>query len=124
MPKTDIIKLVMMKIHGDNKSDNRYIKLFSRIKYQERNQEIVWSCLHISLTPPEYEHFIDMRKMFKMSVSHIIAFAVLKYLKILIEKHNKTRSEDKNPQIYFSIYIFYTLFLKGVKFYLISDEYP
>jgi hypothetical protein len=124
VPIENIIKLVMTIIHRDNKSDDRYVKLFSRIEYQGRDSEIIWSCMHITLTPQEYEHFIDMRKMFKMSVSHIIAFAVLKYLKILLKKYYKTIFEDKNHQIYFSIYNFYIDFYKGVKSYIISSEMP
>jgi hypothetical protein len=122
--ETDIIKLLMMNSHLDNKKDDRYLKFFSIIKYQERDPEIKWICLHISLTPEEYEHFIDMRKMFKMSVSYIIAFALKKYLNILLKNHPKNKWKDNNPQIYFSIYVFYVDFVHGVKSYVISSELP
>ena len=120
IPETAVIKLLMMNAHLDNKSDDKYLKMFSIIKYQERNPEIKWVCLHISLTDSEYEHFIDMRKMFKMSVSHIIAFALQKYLNTLLEK----KKEDNNPPVYFPFYVFYIDFIHGVKSYVISNEIP
>jgi hypothetical protein len=124
IPETGVIKLLMMNTHLDNKSDNKYLKMFSIIKYQERDPEIKWFCLHISLTPEEYEHFIDMRKMFKKSVSYIIAFAIQKYLNTILKNHPKNKSGDKNPPIYFPFYIFYADFVHGVKSYVISSESP
>jgi hypothetical protein len=39
MPETDIIKLLMMNAHIDNKKDDKYLKLFTIIKYQKRDPE-------------------------------------------------------------------------------------
>jgi hypothetical protein len=124
LPETDVIKLLMMNTHLDNKSDNKYLKMFSIVKYQVRDPEAKWFCMHISLTSFEYEHFIDMRKMFKMSVSHIITFALQKYLNTLLKNQSKNKKGDNNPPIYFPFYIFYVDFVHGVKSYIISSELP
>jgi hypothetical protein len=124
IPETDVIKLLMMYTHRDNKRDDRYFKMFSIIKYQKRDPDIKWFCMHISLTSFEYEHFIDMRKMFKMSVSHIISFALQRYLNIILKKYSVNGKVDNNPSIYFPFYIFYVDFVHGVKSYIISSEKP
>ncbi len=61
-------------------------RAYSGIKYQERDRKESWYRLHISLNEYEYEYCLDMRKFFKMSVSYILAWAVLIYLGTMIKK--------------------------------------
>ena len=75
--RTFIIKLLIQRIMKDNKG---MIKTNSRIKYQERDIKENWSRINIVFNEYEYEYCQDLRKFFKMSVSYIIAYAVLKYL--------------------------------------------
>jgi hypothetical protein len=119
--ETDIIKLLMQRIHEDTK---KYLQFFSIVKYQKRDPENIWSCMHITLTPSEYENFIDMRKFFKKSVSNIIAFAVLKYLKSIIKKHSNIKLEDNNYTFCFPIYVFQVGMYKGVESFIISGKLP
>ena len=67
--RTYLIKLLMGKIKSHNK---QFITLFSIVKYQDRDLKKNWRKFHISLSDSEYEHFIDMRKLFKKSVSRYL----------------------------------------------------
>ncbi len=59
---------------------------WSRIRYQERDDEKNWEGSHLYLTPVEYELFLDLKKVFKMSGSYLIAYAIVKYLNELMLK--------------------------------------
>ena len=59
---------------------------WSRIRYQERDVEKNWEDSHLYLTPVEYELFLDLKKVYKMSGSYLIAFAIAKYLNELLLK--------------------------------------
>ena len=84
--KTKIIKLLMQRVMKDNQ---RLLKTYSRVKYQERDIRENWHRIHIVLNEYEYEYYLDMRKFFKMSVSFILAYAVMRYLDEVL-KGNKS----------------------------------
>lgn len=82
--RTFIIKHLAQRMMSDNR---KMLKTNSRIKYQERDLKENWHRIHILLNEYEYEYFLDMRKFFKMSVSYILAYAVLKYHKELMDRN-------------------------------------
>jgi hypothetical protein len=51
-----------------------------RIRYQRRSKKNVWHHFHVTFTPAEYELFQDLKKVYKMSGSHLVTYAVEKYL--------------------------------------------
>jgi hypothetical protein len=57
------------------------------VQYQKRSSPEMWHPFHIKWKPDEYEYFQDMRKLLKMSVSLILAFAVKKFLKKLLKQN-------------------------------------
>lgn len=59
---------------------------WSRIRYQERDEKKNWENSHLYLTPAEYELFLDLKKVYKMSGSYLIAHAIDKYLSELLRK--------------------------------------
>jgi hypothetical protein len=82
---------------------------WSRIRYQDRYQNIKWHRMHVLLSPAEYELFLDLRKVYKMSVSRIIALEVEKYMDGLVE------GLDNNPDNYrFPCYVFSKFIIDGV----------
>ena len=81
--RTLIIKLLIQRIMKDNQ---RMIKTYSRVKYQERDVKENWSRINIVFNEYEYEYCQDLRKFFKMSVSYILAYAVLRYLDELMKR--------------------------------------
>ena len=93
----------MQKLMSDSQ---KMLKSCSRVKYQERDVKENWHRLHVLMNEYEYEYYFDMRKFFKMSVSFILAYAVVKYLnEIINELLNRSISTDK---YYFRNYIFIT----------------
>ena len=52
----------------------------SRIKYQKKDLPENWHTFHLTLREDEYEYCLDLRKIYKMSLSHVIAYAIKKYL--------------------------------------------
>ena len=113
--RSKIIKLLLMEIKLDK---FKFIKLFSQVTYQDSDVKENWKNFHISLTPSEYEHFIDMRKLFKMSVSKIVAFAVSQYLSKLLSKKNH------RDNCFFPVYCFGVENLYGVDSFVITWELP
>jgi hypothetical protein len=49
------------------------------VRYQEQMGPESWRKLHLQVRMDEYEYLLDLRKLFKMSVSLIVAFALKKY---------------------------------------------
>ncbi len=62
-----------------------YASSLKGVRYQERDGGAVKRRLHVCLRPGEYEMFIDERKVFKLSVSFILAVAVERFLCDLVE---------------------------------------
>ena len=53
---------------------------WTRVRYQPRNQGIEWHTRHVQLGMAEYEYFIDLRKVMKLSVSRLVAEAIMLFL--------------------------------------------
>jgi len=60
-----------------------------RVKYQGRRGKQEWRCVHLSVRPDEYEFFGDMRKVQRLSVSFIVAYAVEHFLNEMLEMMGK-----------------------------------
>jgi len=82
-----IIKYLIQRIMYDNK---RMIKTYARIKYQKRDLKENWRRVNVVFNEYEYEYCQDLRKLFKMSVSLILAYAVSRYLNEIINKEKST----------------------------------
>lgn len=62
---------------------------FTRVRYQERRCKDQWRRMHLSLMCDEYEYCIDLRKVSKMSVSFLVAYAIEQFLDNLLGKYGK-----------------------------------
>ncbi|GAB4219512.1 MAG: hypothetical protein Kow00102_02950 [Spirochaetota bacterium] len=64
------------------------IQYFSQLKYRPRNKS-QWKRLHLVLFQDEYEFFMDVKKLWKMSLARIIAYCLdnvlEEFLKFLVE---------------------------------------
>jgi hypothetical protein len=88
------------------------LKSYSRVKYQNRDEEKNWHRIHIVLNEHEYEYYLDMRKFFKMSVSYILAYSVMRYLdKFMNELINKNITTDN---YYYKNYVFIKETIYGI----------
>lgn len=81
--KTYILSCLMNRLSKDITILERY---WSRIQYQQRSNKKVWRCVHVSIRQDEYEFFIDLRKIYKSSVSFLIAYGIEKYLDEIVRK--------------------------------------
>ena len=103
-----IIKLLMQRIMDDNQ---RLLKSYSRVKYQGRDVKENWNRLHVVLNEYEYEYFLDMRKFFKMSVSFILSYAVMRYLNEIVHKLISGKNSDN---YFYRNYIFIKETVDGI----------
>ncbi len=113
-----IIKQCLKELEKNSLSK---IKLYSTVKYQSSDIQVNWSKFHLVLTPEEYEFFIDMRNFFKMSLSLLIAFSILKYEDLII---NRFENGDFTDKYLFPVYQFSYEVISGVKCFLISWGKP
>lgn len=84
-PKCSIVSLLMLLLARER---NLSPVMWERVQYQKRDNSEESHCLHVSLKPGEYEMFLDMRKIFKKSVSLLLAHAIDEYLDDIINSIN------------------------------------
>jgi len=79
-------ELIIILLNNVMDNTNKPYFLGKMVKYQKRRSHNEWHRFHIDLRPDEYEFFLDLRKLLKMSVSLILAYAVEKYLQLILRK--------------------------------------
>lgn len=84
--RSELIMLLCKKIMDDVSRPSRF---GAPVQYQERSDKESWKSFHLVLREDDYEYLLDLRKLLKLSVSRILAFAVKKYLR-KIQKRNIT----------------------------------
>ncbi|MBN1497723.1 MAG: hypothetical protein JXA07_13190 [Spirochaetes bacterium] len=86
---TSLLKCVMNDIPDST-------RIGKMVKYQERRSSADWHVFHLSLREDEYEYFLDLRKLFKMSLSLILVYSVKKYLSKMMKKNSTDNYSYKN----------------------------
>ncbi|HOT43857.1 MAG TPA: hypothetical protein PLM53_05345 [Spirochaetota bacterium] len=114
--KNQIISSLMRRIGDDH---DAMIATWTRIRYQKRGNKEDWRQLHLTLRPDEYEFFLDLRKVFKFSVSCLVAYAVEKYLDEILKKLYKG---DDNYR--YKNYMFQRIIVDGVVCWMLSWGIP
>ena len=91
------------------------------IQYQRLPEDSQWHIFHIRLTIEEYEHYVDMRKFFKKSVSYLVAYAVETYGSLLFNTLSpRSQTGEKRDKDIFSHYSFSRELRFGVEVFVIS----
>ena len=85
--RSGLIVDVMKKALGDYR---RLINPGSGVRYQERAPKGAWKRMHVTILYRDYEYFLDSRKLFKRSVSFLIAYAIRKYLAEVCDNSEST----------------------------------
>lgn len=93
--KTSRTALISSLLNHHSRINRRCLELWKSVKYQERMDKSKWRRFHICVRGDEYEFFIDLRKVMKMSVSFLIAYAIDEYLDELFSSTDN--STDNYP---------------------------
>jgi hypothetical protein len=81
--RSDVIVALIKRIMDDVSNSVRFGRL---VRYQERSSPDAWHTVHVRLRMDDYEYFLDLRRLLKMSVSLILVYAVRKFLNEIMEK--------------------------------------
>lgn len=84
----------VLKEHASLVRDNRCVE------YQPGSPKQDWRRMHVTLEGRDHEYFLDMRKLFKRSVSLLVAYGVEKYLDTVLRNlmdNDYNESADNYP---------------------------
>jgi len=81
MSRTRIVRSLLTRFSATH---SRMINAWSQVRYQECSRNVKWHRLHVSYLSNQYEYVIDLRKVCKLSVSRIVAYAVVNLLDDLL----------------------------------------
>ncbi|MBN1496132.1 MAG: hypothetical protein JXA07_05145 [Spirochaetes bacterium] len=110
--RTDVIRILLKRFLDDR---NKVRICESPVKYQPRDDNVDWSTFHLCLRQDEYELYLDLKKVYKMSVSFIVAYAVKKYLFKIIQLLENATDETITDNYLFHNYLFCFQETNGVK---------
>jgi hypothetical protein len=91
--RTDMINHLIKRVMDDVPDP---VRLGTMVRYQARRASADWHVFHLRLREDDYEYFLDLRKLLKMSVSCILAYAVKKFLKCPYKKINTDNYTFRN----------------------------
>lgn len=81
--RNELIVLLLKRIMDEARHSVRTGRL---VRYQKRRPRAEWHRIHARFEADEYEFFLDLRKLLKMSLSHILADAVEKYIDAITDE--------------------------------------
>lgn len=106
-----IIRLLMGKLLED---ERKFSRAWTRIKYQKRDLPENWTTYHVILREDEYEYSQDLRKVYKMTFSYLIAYAVDKFLDIILKKFTSKKYSDNTDNYLYKNYSISYAMIEGV----------
>ncbi len=112
--RSDIIVLLLKKVMDNIKNPDGLGRM---VQYQKKSRPEEWRTFHVSLRMDDYEYFLDLRKLLKMSVSLILAYAVKRYLKQLMKKIDTDNYQYKH-------YILAKIVIDGIICWKLIWGYP
>ncbi len=110
--KNDLIKKLIVKFLSQNISNFPDQK---RIEYQKRKSGEIWKPVHIWLSPEFYDKCQDLRRFHKLSISHILAKAIILYLHEILKGDFDT---------YYHNYLFIGFIHNNCPVFIITWDYP
>jgi hypothetical protein len=90
---SEMIAILIKKVMHDISNPGRMGKL---VQYQERRRQNEWHTFHLCVREDDYEYFLDLRKLLKMSVSLILAYAVNKFLDKILKMDDTDKNRFRN----------------------------
>lgn len=98
--------IVYMIMYAAKKEKHSY-RAFRQISYRARNKNNPWKRVHLVLYQSEYEFLLDVKKLWKMSLAHVIEFCtenVLDEFFLYFQKRLKEINTDNYPENLLSYY--------------------
>ncbi|MGB4269222.1 MAG: hypothetical protein WBK20_08580 [Spirochaetota bacterium] len=99
--------LIVYMIMYAAKKEKRKYTAFKRISYRKRNKDNPWKRVHLTLYQSEYEFFLDVKKLWKMSIAHVIEYCtdnVINEFFLYFQKRLKEINTDNYPYNLLSYY--------------------
>jgi hypothetical protein len=87
------------------------------VQYQGKAAWDNWRTVHVRFRPDDYEYFLDLRKLLKMSVSLILSIAVNKYLKRLMHENKADNYQVTN-------YVVLKKIINGITHWILIWGFP
>jgi hypothetical protein len=106
---THIIKILLQKYS----EQSHQVVMFSPKKYQKHDKLSNWHTFHINFQEYEYEIGFDFTKIYKKSLSLIIAESIKKYLDLLINKFKNLKKSNMDSYL-LKNYLFFKRIKDGV----------
>lgn len=97
MTKNDIVMMLIKQISFTKGKFNpsKNLRFASQVKYQPREKEKNnWHKLHVRFSGGDYEYAMDLKKIFKLSISFILAKLLRKYLLEIIQSTGRKERWD------------------------------
>lgn len=91
--RSKMITILIKRVMDDIPNPGR---MGSLVRYQKRRRHDQWIPVHLYLRIDDYEYFQDLRKLRKMSISLILAYAVKNFLIKLLESKNMDNYRYRN----------------------------
>ena len=91
--RSEMIVILIKKVMDDISDPGRMGRM---VRYQERCRPDEWHTVHLYVREDDYEYFLDLRKLLKMSVSLILAYAVEKFLDKLLKRNGTDNNRYRN----------------------------
>ena len=108
-------ELVCMIMHCVNEKMTKRERPTRAVEYQKNISQKDWVVVHLYLTEEEYDHFVDMRTFFKMSVARMVSFGLRQYNREILKLFDT--GPDKNL---FPEYSFGRVAVSGRQFFIIG----
>jgi len=84
LTRSEMISAFLIQVMGDVREPKPIGRL---IRYQQRHRPEEWHTVHVTWRLDLYEYLQDLRRLFKLSVSLMLADAVRRYLSRLLKKN-------------------------------------
>lgn len=92
-------ELIVALLNRIMKDTRHSVRTGTLVRYQKRRPRAEWRRIHARFEADEYEFFLDLRKLLKMSLSHILADAVEKYIDAIINETEVDNNLYRNYMI-------------------------
>ncbi|HOT43963.1 MAG TPA: hypothetical protein PLM53_05875 [Spirochaetota bacterium] len=93
LSRSDMIVLLIKKVMNDAPDTTHLGKM---VQYQKKRKPYEWRTFHVRFRMDDYEYFLDLRKLFKMSVSLLLAYAVENYLDEVLTRNFSDNYQFRN----------------------------